>query len=403
LARPEDKEKREGAFYVWTKRELVDILGERDAQIASRYWGVDENGNVAPEHDVHDELMNQNVLSVKADLDTLAKDFSMPREQVVNTLEAAREKLYAYREKERPRPALDDKIVLAWNGLAIGALARTSAALEGLDPEKYAKQIKTYRNSAEQTVAFIKQSMRDDKTGHLKRVWREGPGDAPAFADDYAFLISGLVDLYEATWDDSYLGWADQLQRKSIVRKTFSSMISKQFSLETQIELFWDGAHGGFFATADGQSDLILRLKDGMDNAEPSTNGFCARNLYRLASIFGDDKYASYARRTLHAFEAEIMQHPHLFATMLDCVVAEALGVKGIVITGTGNAVDKEIKMTRARTAACRTVVRLGGGARDEWIRERSELLKAVNPEKPGVQICEGGVCKEVLDLHEEK
>jgi len=192
-----------------------------------------------------------------------------------------------------------------------------------------------------------------------------------------------LIDVYEATWDDSYLEWADQLQ-------------------QTQIELFWDDAHGGFYATAAGQSDLILRLKDGMDNAEPSTNGFCARNLHRLASIFGYEKYTNYAKRALHAFEAEIMQYPHLFATMLDSVVAEALGVKGIVITGTGAAVEKELKMVRASTAACRTVVRLGGGAKDQWLRQRNELLKAMNPDRPGVQICEAGVCKEVLDLHQE-
>jgi uncharacterized protein YyaL (SSP411 family) len=152
------------------------------------------------------------VLSVRTEPDALAKEFGVPREQVVKVLEEARKKLRAFREKERPRPALDDKIVLGWNGLAVGALARTSAALEGLDAEKYAVQIKQFRDAAEKAVAFVKNEMRDEKTGHLKRVWREGPGEVPAFADDYAFLISGLIDLYEATWDDGYLEWADELQ-----------------------------------------------------------------------------------------------------------------------------------------------------------------------------------------------
>jgi len=267
--------------------------------------------------------------------------------------------------------------------LAIGALARTAAALEGLDPETFTTQIRSYKESAEKAVAFLKKEMLDVKTGYMKRVWREGAGEAPAFADDYAFLISGLIDLYEATWDDAYLEFADQLQK-------------------TQIALFWDSTHGAFFATAESQSDLILRLKDGMDNAEPSTNGVSARNLFRLSSILGDLTYSDRAKRTLHAFEAEIMEYPYLFVGMLDSVVAERLGVKGIVVTGSGQKVENEIKVLRGRTGVGRTVVRLGNGTKDKWLRERSELLRAMDPDKPGMQICEDGACKEVRLLEEE-
>jgi uncharacterized protein YyaL (SSP411 family) len=169
-------------------------------------------------------------------------------------------------------------------------------------------------------------------------------------------------------------------------------------STEIQLELFWDDAYGGFFATEVDQPDLILRLKDGMDNAEPSTNGFSAKNLFRLASIFDDASYLNYARRTLHAFEAEIMQYPHLFVGMLDSVVSERLGVKGIVVTGSGDAVEKEIKKLRTVPSTGRTVVKLGAETEDQWLRERSGLLKAMDPEKPGVQVCENGVCKEILE-----
>jgi uncharacterized protein YyaL (SSP411 family) len=217
LSHPGDKEKREGAFYVWTRREFTEILGDRDAQIAAKYWGVDENGNVAPEHDAHDELMNQNVLTVKSDPDVLEKEFGLPRDEIVKIIENARIRLRMHREKERPRPALDDKVVLAWNGLAIGALARTAAALEALDSVKHHRESCLYKSAATGAVEFLKKEMRDGETGHMKRVWREGPGDAPAFADDYAFLIGGLIDLYEATWDDGYLKWADELQSKSSI------------------------------------------------------------------------------------------------------------------------------------------------------------------------------------------
>jgi uncharacterized protein YyaL (SSP411 family) len=134
-----------------------------------------------------------------------------------------------------------------------------------------------------------------------------------------------------------------------------------------------------------------------MDSAEPSTNGFSARNLFRLASILDDSSYGDRARRALHAFEAEVMQYPYLFVGMLDSVVTERVGVKGVVVTGASDAVEKELKTLRVTPGTVRTVVRLGVGTKDEWLRGRSELLKAMNPEKPGVQVCENGVCREIL------
>jgi uncharacterized protein YyaL (SSP411 family) len=209
-----DKEKHEGAFYVWTRKEFVDLLGEREADIVGKYWGIFDNGNVPKEYDTHDELINQNVLSIQTDTDTLAKDFSTPKEKIVQIIADARTKLKAKRDSDRPKPSLDDKIVLAWNGLAIGSLARASSALAGLDSELYKEQAKSFLDAAKKAVDFIKKEMRDEKTGRLKRVWREGSGNVAAFADDYAFLISGLIHLYEATWDDSYLEFADKLQSK---------------------------------------------------------------------------------------------------------------------------------------------------------------------------------------------
>jgi uncharacterized protein YyaL (SSP411 family) len=211
LYRPTDKEKREGAFYVWTQKEFHDILGQRDSGILSRYYNVEENGNVSPEHDAHDELINQNVLAVSSTPEALAKEFGVSQEETLNILKAGRQKLLEHRNKERPPPALDDKIVVAWNGLAIGALARVGAVIEGSEPEK----AKTYLGAAIKAADFIKKELYDESSGTLKRVYREGPGEAPAFADDYAFLIAGLIDLYEATFDDAWLQWADTLQSKS--------------------------------------------------------------------------------------------------------------------------------------------------------------------------------------------
>jgi uncharacterized protein YyaL (SSP411 family) len=136
-----------------------------------------------------------------------------------------------------------------------------------------------------------------------------------------------------------------------------------------------------------------------MDNAEPSTNGISARNLNRLASIFGDEKYTTLARRTATAFEAEILQHPFLFVGMLESIVATRLGVRGVVITGEGENVTKELTKIRGQTSFGQTLVRIGPGTKYSWLTQRSELLKAMNPTKPGVQVCEQGVCKEILEV----
>jgi uncharacterized protein YyaL (SSP411 family) len=239
LYRPADAEKREGAFYVWTLKELQTILGDRDAEVSAEYWNVTENGNVSPEYDPHDEFMNQNVLAVSSTPAKLASKFGLREEDVVKILQTSRGKLREHREKERPRPLLDDKIVVSWNGLAIGALARTSAVLKSTHPE----QSKIFLDAAESAVTFIRKELFDESSGTLKRVYREGPGDALGFADDYAFLIGGVIDLYEATFHDDYLQLADRLQSKSPRSSNFT-LLTKSSSRDPNLALlgrrcFW--------------------------------------------------------------------------------------------------------------------------------------------------------------------
>jgi len=206
-----DREKREGAYYVWTLKDFHSILDKRSADVCARFYGVTSDGNVSRENDPHDEFISQNVLNIKSTPSALAKEFGRSEDEVVKMLKEGRIKLREWREKERPRPSLDDKIVVAWNGLAIGALARTSKVLVDIDPEKSRECL----TAAEKAVAFIKKELWDEASGKLWRVYREGRGDAPGFADDYAFFIQGLIELYEATFNDTYLEFADKLQRKS--------------------------------------------------------------------------------------------------------------------------------------------------------------------------------------------
>lgn len=205
-----DVEKREGAYYVWSLRAFQDVLGHRNGDICARFYGVTADGNIARGNDPHDEFISQNVLSIKSTPLALAKDLGMAEHEIIQILKDSRTKLREFRSVERPPPTLDDKIIVAWNGLAIGALARTSAALESLDKAK----AKEYRTAAEKAVAFIKKELFDEESAMLWRVYREGRGDTPGFCDDYAFLIQGLIDLYEATFNEEYLQFADTLQSR---------------------------------------------------------------------------------------------------------------------------------------------------------------------------------------------
>lgn len=366
---PNDTEKREGAYYVWSLKDFHDVLGQKDGDICARFYGVKADGNIASANDPHDEFISLNVLKVTTTPAALAKDLGLPEASVTETLKTGRQKLRQYRDQHRPRPAIDDKIIVCWNGLAISALARTSAVLESIDPWKSSKCLK----AAIAAVDFIKNELWDAESRTLYRVYREGRGSTTGLCDDYAFLIHGLIDLYEATFDDTYLEFADTLQKR-------------------QNELFTSGESPGFYTTPSPHPpDLLMRLKSGMDAAEPSSNNISARNLYRLSALLDDESYFKLAGETVQAFEAEVEQFPYCFAGMMGSVVMARLHLKAIVLTGDS---AEALKGLRQQTRPNAVVSALGGG-RGKWLRERNVILKDINGEKDGVMVCEGGACRE--------
>lgn len=213
-----DRHMREGAYYLWTRREFDDVVGPAEsAEVAAAYWNVLEDGNIPRDQDPHDEFINQNVLcSVWGrDIQALSKQFGIPVNDVKKTIATARERLRARREQERPRPARDEKVVVGVNGMVISALARTAAAVSGIDKTKSQRYLK----AARQAAIFIKENLwvQDGTQSRkvLKRFWFNQPSDTRAFADDYAFLIEGLLELYEATLEAKWLVWAKELQGTS--------------------------------------------------------------------------------------------------------------------------------------------------------------------------------------------
>ncbi|OGE55908.1 hypothetical protein PENARI_c003G05731 [Penicillium arizonense] len=416
---PNDTEKREGAFYVWSFKELTQVLGPRDGPVCAQHWGVLPDGNVAPEYDPHDEFMNQNVLSIRATPSKLAKDFGLSEEEVVKIIKTGKQKLHDYRERTRGHPDLDDKIVVAWNGLAIGALAKCSVLFEEIESSKAVQ----CREAAARAISFIKENLFDKASGQLWRIYRDGSrGDTPGFADDYAYLTSGLLDMYEATFDDSYLQFAERLQK----------YLNEYFLAES------GSTSTGYYSTSSvatpGMPGPLLRLKTGTESATPSVNGVIARNLLRLAALVEDESYRSLARQTCNSFAVEIIQHPFLFVGLLDVIVGLQIGtrtVTGVFSTAelSSNHGDSPLGRTEeplsARDLIKRRVRAKAGmavsssivvtslidirpthlkdfvGNQSFWLKSRNPLfkeLKAAEPAKNYLMICEAGKCT-IADL----
>lgn len=302
-----DEDIREGAYHLWTRREFdsaVDSVDKAATKVAAAYFGVLEDGNVDEAHDPNDDFINQNILAVRRSPEDLSKQFSVPVQTVKEYIRVARAALKQKRDRDRPRPEVDEKVITGWNGLVISALARAASSLKSLRPELSSKAI----SAAKGAVDFIKSTMWDAERNILYRTYASRRINE-GFADDYAYMVFGLLDLFDTTGDESFLEFADVLQK-------------------TQIALFNDPVAGGLFSTVADSPHTILRLKDGMDTALPSTNAISVSNLFQLGDLLADDKFTSLARETIDAFEAEVLQHPWLFPGLLAGVVAARLGVE---------------------------------------------------------------------------
>ncbi|KAK3290308.1 uncharacterized protein B0H64DRAFT_62405 [Chaetomium fimeti] len=369
-----DRHMREGAFYTWTRREFDQVVGggssdDHASTVAAAYWDVQEDGNVPQDQDPFDEFINQNILSVKADATELSKQFGVPPAEIKHLVSTAREKLRAHREKERVRPVRDEKVVVGANGIVIAALARTAAAIRGLDAERADRYLQAARDAA----TFIKKNLwagPKTKTGNpLRRFFWERPSQVLAFADDYAFLIDGLLDLYTATFEQEWLDWAKQLQDTQTAL-FYDAPLSKSSSITTTPTHSPRNAHsGGFYSTESATlSPTILRLKSGMDKAHPSTNAVSASNLFRLGTLLDTEPYVLQARETVNAFEAEILQYPWLFVSLLTGVVTARLGVRKLEVRKEdADALRKWYTTPRAEAAA---LVLIGDKGKDTTTAE---------------------------------
>ncbi len=355
----------EGAFYVWEEKEIVGTLGKESAEIFNYNYGVEKGGNV--DSDPRGEFLKKNVLIVSHTVEETAKKFGESPEEIGKILTDARQKLFAVRAK-RPRPHLDDKTITAWNGLMISAFARAYQVLE--DPQ--------YLSAATKSAQFIKTKLYDAKTNKLIRRYRAGQSTIDGFADDYAFLIQGLLDLYEASFDINDLAWALDLQKK-------------------QNELFWDSTGKGFFSTTGNDPSVLLRMKEDNDSAEPSPNSVATLNLLRLSQMLDEKTFREMAEQTLTAFGGRMQRAPGAMPQMMVALDFHLTKAQLIVIAGKPDAADTR-SMLRAvhKTFIPNKILLLADGGKGQaFLGKRLEFIQDVKMVggKATAYVCENYVC----------
>ena len=291
--------KGEGAFYIWTQKEIETVAGQPNAQWFCNRFGVEEQGNV--QNDPHQEFTGKNILYQAHSVEEPAKQAAIFK--IAHQLLEAR--------GQRVRPHLDDKILTAWNGLMISAFAKAGAVLA--EPR--------YADAARRAADFIVSRMYDPATGILLRRYRRGDAAIPGFLDDYAFFIQALLDLYETGFELRDLKLAIRLTEK-------------------QAELFEDAENGAFYSTAAGDPTLVMRMKEDYDGAEPSANSIAVLNLLRLAQITDRQEFRDSANRALAAFASRIVAAPVGVPQMLVAYEFSISKPKQIVLVGQRDAPD---------------------------------------------------------------
>lgn len=279
-----DSEGEEGKFYVWTEQEIRRLLTKEEASLVARIFNVKASGNF--EETTSTERKERNVLYQEKSLSEIASDLHTSRDELQKRVDSIRNKLFDSRES-RIYPNKDDKILTDWNGLMIAALAKAAGAFD--QPE--------YVESAKKAVDFVLEKM-CNADNELLHCYREGKTDIAGFLDDYAFLIWGLIEIYESSFDVRYLKRAVELTEKALKK-------------------FWDNDWSGFFFTAYDSESILIREKTAYDGAYPSGNSVAALNMVRLSRLTGQPSFEGKAVHLMRGFADSASRNPVAFAELL--------------------------------------------------------------------------------------
>jgi len=362
-------EKREGAFYVWTWDEIHKALGP-EGELFEHAYGVEKDGNVL--EDPHLEFPRQNVLFSAKEPQDLAGRFGGAVDGILRRLAKARRTLSDVRGG-RPRPGLDDKILTSWNGLALSAFAKAHEVLG--DPSDL--------DAAVRCAEFLRCELWDAASGRLYRRWREGSRDIPAQADDFAFLIQGLLDLYGAGFDVSWLLWAERLS-------------------DIFLRDFFDGERGAVYSTAPGHDPLVLvRAKEEGDNVEPSASSVAALNFLRLARLRDRPDFGAAARKILDAQRERALVSPRAFPQLMCAELFELASPGELVVAGRPGdpATRAFLSAARGAFAPFTQVILADQGPGQAALAERLPHLREmrVPPGEARAYFCRNGACQPPL------
>ena len=372
-------EKSEGAFYTWTQAEIAQVLTPEHAAIFNRFYGVEEVGNAPEGSDPHGELAGKNTLFQRHTVEELAQMSGTSAAEAARILEDSRRLLIEARNR-RPRPHRDDKIITAWNGLMISGFARAGRVLDA----------PAYLEVAERAAAFLKTNLSRD--GKLIRSYRDGPSTVPGFADDYAFLIQGLLDLYEANGNIAWLQWALELQH-------------------TLDELFWDASHGGYYSTSGDDPSILLRAREEYDGAEPSPNSVAALNALRLGAMLDDADLRRRGETTVLAFAEQLQRLPSAMPAML-AALEFALAKPGqIVFAGRVDAPQSDtldlrplLRELHAHFIPNKTILFADEAGGRKWLAGRLSFVQTATPVHgtAAAYVCKDFTCQAPATTPEE-
>jgi uncharacterized protein YyaL (SSP411 family) len=345
-----DSEGKEGKFYCWTREELSRLLTPEEFDIAARVYGVTPKGNFV-DHSDPNPLANQNVLSI-VDSGLAAREAAL--------LITVKQKMFQERAK-RVRPHLDDKVLASWNGLMLGPLARASVVLDD----------EAYRRAAEKNLTFLRARLWESASKTLYHRWRDGQRDTAQLLDAYAFLLGGVVELYQVTLDAKHLDFAIDLA-------------------ESMLGRFYDEKDGGFWQGAAEAKDLILRIKEDYDGAEPSGNSAAILALLKLAAITDRRDFREAADKSLRLFSERLQRMPQAVPYMLLALDFSLEEPKRVVLAGDASSPEGKALLRATHAIYQPNKVVLASSGRVE------PFAKTLLPKdgKPTVYLCTGTACQ---------
>jgi hypothetical protein len=363
----------EGAFYLWTAKEIREVLPEEDAAIFSYRFGIEENGN-APE-DPQGEFKGRNILHQAHSLGKTAEKFHKNEEFIRSSLDKSMNVMLAIRA-QRKRPHLDDKVLVSWNGLMIGALARGAAILND----------RRLLEAAEKAALFLQRRLYDDKENTLQRRYRDGESGLAGQLDDYAFLVRGLIDMYQASQDPQWLEWAVKLTRK-------------------QLELFWDEEQGAFFDSV-GDPALPFRMKGNYDGAEPAGNSVAAMNLLMLGTVTQNSEWTEKGRQCTEAFSSAIQAQPQMLPQMLCAWDQAQAKPQQVIVSGQRGRDDTDAMLSavHAEYEPGRVVLLADDGGNEKYLSRFLPFITDMEmfDEKATAYVCKDFSCKMPVNSVEE-